>query len=97
MPQRAVRPLLAFGETAKRLTKHYDHLLDQLQQEFEQIHQTLNGIFAGQGTRIIPMNDAEHYRHASSTHGTLPSFSNIAGLRRVTFAQQYLGTAGSCS
>lgn len=63
---RAITDSPAFGETAKRLTKHYDHLLDQLQQEFEQIHQTLTGIFAGQGTRIIPMNDAEHYRHYTS-------------------------------
>ena len=63
---RAITDSPAFGETAKRLTKHYDHLLDPLQQEFEQIHQTLTGIFAGQGTRIIPMNDAEHYRHYTS-------------------------------
>ena len=47
----------------KSLTKRYDHLLNQLEQEFLQVYETLTGIFSGQGTRIRPMTDADHYRH----------------------------------
>lgn len=45
------------------LTQHYDHLLEQLEQEFIQVREMLDGIFAGQGTHIIPMKDEDHYRH----------------------------------
>lgn len=43
--------------------RHYDHLLGQLEQEFAQVGEMLSGIFAGQGARIVPMKDEDHYRH----------------------------------
>src|SRR5580693_8938536 len=48
------------------LTEYYEQLLAQLRGEFEHVHEMLAGIFAGQGARIIPMKDADHYRHYTS-------------------------------
>lgn len=45
------------------LTKYYETLLEQLQGEFAQVHEVLLGIFSGQGARIIPMTDDDHYLH----------------------------------
>jgi hypothetical protein len=45
------------------LAKFYETLLEQLQTEFEQVHETLLRIFSGQGARVIPMSDADHYLH----------------------------------
>jgi len=45
------------------LQDYYDQLLAQFRSEFEHVHEMLAGIFAGQGARIIPMKDADHYRH----------------------------------
>jgi hypothetical protein len=45
------------------LSEHYHQLLGQLKAEFEQKHELLTEIFAGQGARIIPMKDADHFRH----------------------------------
>ena len=45
------------------LTKYYETLLDQLQAEFAQVHEVLFSIFSGQGARIIPMTDNDHYLH----------------------------------
>src|SRR6201999_3362862 len=45
------------------LTEHYQQLLEQLRTEFDQKHELLTEIFAGQGARIIPMKDADHFRH----------------------------------
>ncbi|HWC58172.1 MAG TPA: TraC family protein [Verrucomicrobiae bacterium] len=56
----------SFSASRANLTGHYEHLLDQLQEEFSQVHETLTGIFSGQGARIIPMTDADHYRHTAS-------------------------------
>ena len=53
----------SFSASRGGLTKHYEHLLDQLEQEFAQVHETIIGIFSGQGARIIPMSDADHFRH----------------------------------
>ncbi len=47
----------------KGLSEYYQTLLDQLDSEFTQVHETLCGIFSGQGARILPMTAAEHYRH----------------------------------
>lgn len=47
----------------KALTDYYNTLLDQLHAEFAQVHEVLCTIFSGQGARIIPMTDADHYRH----------------------------------
>jgi hypothetical protein len=55
-----------FFASRANLTKRYNHLLDQLQEEFAQVHETLTGIFSGQGARILPMTDADHYRHYES-------------------------------
>lgn len=45
------------------LTEYYENLLDQLRTEFEQSHEILASVFSGQGARIIPMTDADHFRH----------------------------------
>ena len=60
---RSIETSPSFSAPRSTLTTHYEHLLDQLEQEFAQVHETLNGIFSGQGARIIPMKDADHYRH----------------------------------
>lgn len=45
------------------LTKYYETLLEQLQAEFAQVHEVLFSIFSGQGARIVPMTDNDHYLH----------------------------------
>lgn len=50
-------------KSAPALTEHYHQLLEQLRTEFEQKHELLTEIFAGQGARVIPMKDADHFRH----------------------------------
>jgi hypothetical protein len=45
------------------LEEYYESLLEQLRAEFEQVHEMLTTIFCGQGARIIPMKDADHFRH----------------------------------
>jgi hypothetical protein len=45
------------------LRDYYNALLDQLHTEFQQVHESLGIILSGQGARILPMNDADHYRH----------------------------------
>jgi hypothetical protein len=50
-------------KSAAALTEYYNQLLGQLQSEFEHTHEMLTDIFAGQGARIIPMKDADHFRH----------------------------------
>lgn len=47
----------------KALTNYYNTLLDQFHAEFTQVHEVLCTIFSSQGARIIPMSDADHYRH----------------------------------
>lgn len=56
-----VSPAAAISRSA--LTRHYEHLLDQLEQEFSQVREMLAGIFSGQGARLDAMTDADHYRH----------------------------------
>src|SRR5690606_13000355 len=60
--------------TGAARARHYEHLLGQLEQEFRQVGEMLHGIFAGQGARIAPMNDADHYRHYARFLN--PSFSD---------------------
>jgi len=50
----------------KALADYYNALLDQLSAEFAQVHEILCTIFSGQGARIIPMTDADHFRHFKS-------------------------------
>ena len=45
------------------LSEYYNQLLGQFRSEFEHTHEMLTEIFAGQGARIIPMKDADHFRH----------------------------------
>ncbi|HEY3913205.1 MAG TPA: TraC family protein [Verrucomicrobiae bacterium] len=45
------------------LTEYYEGLLNQIGTEFEQCHEMLTTVFSGQGARIIPMKDADHFRH----------------------------------
>ena len=49
--------------SAKALAAFYEMTLEQMQAEFAQVHEMLANIFSGQGARIIPMTDADHYRH----------------------------------
>jgi type IV secretion system protein TrbE len=50
-------------QTERALSEYYNAVLDQLQTEFAQVHETFIEIFSGQGARIVPMTDADHYRH----------------------------------
>lgn len=45
------------------LSEYYAHLLEQLRAEFEHVHEMFTTIFSGQGARVIPMTDADHFRH----------------------------------
>lgn len=53
-------------QSEKALTAYYNALIDELQSEFTHSHEMLTTIFSGQGTRIIPMTDADHYRHCAT-------------------------------
>jgi len=60
------RPINAsanFVASKKSQSNTYDHILDQIEQEFHQVHETLAGIFGMQGGRVTPMNATDHYRH----------------------------------
>jgi hypothetical protein len=50
--------------TAARRHAHYDALVEEMTTEFEQLRQMLANIFSG--ARLIPMNDADHYRHCAT-------------------------------
>ncbi len=50
-------------KSAAALSEYYNQLLGQFRSEFEHTHEMLTEIFAGQGARIIPMKDADHFRH----------------------------------
>jgi hypothetical protein len=50
-------------QSKSALTEYYEHLLGQLRAEFEHAHELLTNIFSGQGARIKPMMDADHFRH----------------------------------
>ena len=41
---RSIETSPSFSAPRSELTQHYDHLLDQLEQEFAQVHETLTGI-----------------------------------------------------
>ena len=47
--------------TARR--DYYNTLLDQLETEFEHVHRLLLEIFGSGGARVLPMTDADHFRH----------------------------------
>jgi type IV secretion system protein TrbE len=48
------------------LTEFYEQLLGQLRGEYEHVHELLSNIFSGQGARIRPMTDADHFRHCKT-------------------------------
>src|SRR5437667_2810868 len=50
-------------ETAAARREYYATLLDQLAGEFEHVHRLLLEIFASAGTRVLPMNDLDHFRN----------------------------------
>ena len=60
---RQIESVPPFAGSRAALTRHYDHLLGQLTQEFSQMQEILSGIFSGQGARILAMNDTDHFRH----------------------------------
>ncbi|MBA3833976.1 MAG: hypothetical protein H0X34_19225 [Chthoniobacterales bacterium] len=49
--------------TSPRQQAHYDALLQEMTTEFEQLQQLLANVFPA--ARIVPMSDADHYRHCS--------------------------------
>jgi hypothetical protein len=49
--------------TSSGLRKHYEAVLQQLDTEFAQLHEMLGQLFPG--ARIVPMDDAAHFRHTS--------------------------------
>ena len=49
--------------TGAALQNYYDKLLDELSSEFNQFHELLSSIFTGQGARVLPMGDTEHFRN----------------------------------
>jgi hypothetical protein len=48
------------------LREYYQKLLDQQEMEFSHVHQSLVGIFASTGTRVLPMSDLDHFKHYKS-------------------------------
>jgi len=50
-------------KSAAVLAEYYTQLLAQLKNEFDHTHEMLMEIFGGQGARVIPMKDADHFRH----------------------------------
>ena len=56
----------SFDASTGELSAHYEELLNQLQLEFAQIHEMLTSTFSGQGARIFPMTDADHFEHYSA-------------------------------
>lgn len=50
-------------QTGKGRRDYYATLLDQLVTEYEHAHRLLLEIFSNTGTRIMPMDDADHLRH----------------------------------
>ena len=42
-------------------------LLDQLQTEYYHIHRLLLEVFGSNGARVLPMSDADHFRHFTSS------------------------------
>jgi hypothetical protein len=48
------------------LTEYYEQVLAQFHAEFDHAHELLTSIFSGQGARITPMKDADHFRHYKS-------------------------------
>ena len=60
---RPIQENTALIASGKSLAGHYDHLLDQLEEEFRQVQHTLTGILGGNGTRVVPMSDLDHFRH----------------------------------
>ena len=49
--------------TNAALREYYLALLDQLETEFAQVHHLLKEIFASAGSRVLPMSDADHFKH----------------------------------
>jgi hypothetical protein len=52
----------AFQSAASR-RDYYATLIDQLQTEYDHVHQLLLEIFGSNGARILPMSDVDHFRH----------------------------------
>jgi len=52
--------------TNAALREYYRTLLDQLETEFTHVHHLLKEIFASAGTRVLPMNDLDHFKHYKS-------------------------------
>src|SRR6266571_73200 len=50
-------------QTSAARREYYATLLDQLVGEFEHVHRLLLEIFTSAGTRVLPMNDLDHFRH----------------------------------
>ena len=60
---RALESVPTAFQTAAARRDYYATLLDQLVGEFAHVHRLLLEIFASAGTRVLPMNDLDHFRH----------------------------------
>lgn len=82
------------GITRSALTNYYGHLLDQIQQEFQHVEEMLRGIFSGQGARLIPMDDEEHYRHYARFLN--PSYADRFDYDPITTFERELSIQENC-
>lgn len=60
---RALENQPKFAQAGKARRDYYNTMLEQLASEFEHTHRLLLEIFSGSATRVMPMTDADHFRH----------------------------------
>lgn len=82
------------GVTRSVLTRHYQHLLDQLQQEFQHVEEMLRGIFSGQGARLAAMTDDDNYRHYARFLN--PSYADRFDYDPITTFEPQLSIQENC-
>ncbi|MBI3408724.1 MAG: hypothetical protein HY040_10245 [Planctomycetes bacterium] len=60
---RALENTPKLAQSGKGRRDYYETLLDQLVTEYDHVHRLLLEIFSNTGTRVMPMGDADHFRH----------------------------------
>ncbi|HEX3719548.1 MAG TPA: hypothetical protein VH595_16460 [Verrucomicrobiae bacterium] len=60
---RSLENVPATFQSSSARRDYYNILLDQLETEFDHVHRLLLEIFGSGGARILPMMDADHFRH----------------------------------
>ena len=84
---------------------YYETLLSQLTQEFQHTQHLLSEIFAGSGTRVLPMGDLDHFRHYKRflnpsladrfDYDPTPEFAPELSIQENTWASEGVGLADS--